>query len=61
MLRKRACPICRADVAPAEHNEAFPFCSKRCKTIDLGSWLEGRYRLETEDSGAPTDPDDVDS
>jgi endogenous inhibitor of DNA gyrase (YacG/DUF329 family) len=24
----------------------FPFCSKRCKTIDLGRWLKGTYALE---------------
>jgi endogenous inhibitor of DNA gyrase (YacG/DUF329 family) len=61
MLRERACPICRADVQPAERNAGFPFCSPRCKTIDFGSWLDGRYRLGTEESGSAADPDDVDS
>ena len=23
----------------------FPFCSQRCKTIDLGKWLNGEYRI----------------
>ena len=23
----------------------FPFCSKRCKTVDLGKWLDGEYRI----------------
>lgn len=26
-----------------------PFCSPRCKTIDLGRWLDGDYRLPSED------------
>jgi endogenous inhibitor of DNA gyrase (YacG/DUF329 family) len=27
----------------------FPFCSARCKTIDLGRWLNESYRLPAED------------
>ena len=26
-----------------------PFCSKRCADLDLGSWLNGGYRIETEE------------
>ena len=26
-------------------NKAFPFCGPRCKTIDLGKWLNGEYRI----------------
>jgi len=26
-------------------NEAFPFCSPRCRLIDLGKWLGGDYRV----------------
>ena len=29
--------------------ENRPFCSPRCKTIDLGRWLDGEYRLPSED------------
>jgi len=37
------CPICKK---PARTSDAsFPFCSKRCKLVDLGSWLEGSYRI----------------
>jgi endogenous inhibitor of DNA gyrase (YacG/DUF329 family) len=37
---------------------AWPFCSERCKLIDLGRWLAGSYRIE---SPAPEeDPDDAD-
>ncbi|MFZ2004611.1 MAG: DNA gyrase inhibitor YacG, partial [Stellaceae bacterium] len=31
------------------------FCSKRCREIDLGRWLRGVYRVETEE-GPETDP-----
>jgi len=39
------CPICGKPVSI----EARPFCSPRCKTIDLGRWIDGDYRLPSED------------
>ena len=59
------CPICKREIpAPVESPAFGPFCSARCRTIDLGSWLEGGYRIaatpeETEDELAPT-PDEED-
>ena len=57
------CPICHALVRA--ESKIFPFCSPRCKLIDLGRWLGGRYRIETShdetdrdvppDEGAPPD------
>lgn len=41
--RKAGCPICGKPIDKAYR----PFCSVRCKTIDLGRWLGGDYRLET--------------
>lgn len=38
------CPICRAEV-PWEENPHRPFCSERCQLIDLGAWVEGKYRI----------------
>ncbi len=38
---KSKCPICGKMVAADE--ERFPFCSKRCRTIDLGRWISGNY------------------
>lgn len=35
------CPICRAPVA--SDSPTFPFCGPRCRLIDLGRWLDGRY------------------
>ena len=39
-----ACPICRRPVART--GKCFPFCTPRCKVVDLGRWLGGDYRLE---------------
>jgi endogenous inhibitor of DNA gyrase (YacG/DUF329 family) len=38
------CPTCKKEV-PYEGNPFRPFCSERCKLIDLDNWLEGRYRV----------------
>jgi hypothetical protein len=38
------CPICKRNVA-WEGNPFRPFCSERCKLIDLDNWLEERYRV----------------
>lgn len=35
------CPICKEPVAA--DIETFPFCSKRCKMIDFGRWIDGKY------------------
>jgi endogenous inhibitor of DNA gyrase (YacG/DUF329 family) len=39
------CPICGAEVKPRSVNKAHPFCSPRCKSIDLGKWLDEEYRV----------------
>ncbi len=37
------CPICRKEVS-LDSPDA-PFCSDRCRTIDLGKWASGDYRI----------------
>ncbi|MDB4945088.1 MAG: hypothetical protein JWP97_4622 [Labilithrix sp.] len=39
------CPICGEEVLPRTANKAHPFCSERCRTIDLGKWLNEEYRV----------------
>jgi uncharacterized protein len=39
------CPICKKAVAPGD--EFFPFCSERCKLIDLGNWASEKYVIST--------------
>lgn len=47
------CPICKKTVQ-REHDD-FPFCSSRCRTIDLGSWAAGDYHI----AGDTTVPPDA--
>jgi endogenous inhibitor of DNA gyrase (YacG/DUF329 family) len=43
------CSICERQFDPAA-SDAMPFCSKRCKQIDLGRWLGERYSVPVERS-----------
>ena len=55
-MAKAKCPICDAEVEPRATNKLFPFCSPRCKTIDLGKWLSEDYRVAGEPSEIDEDP-----
>ncbi len=46
------CPICHKPVA--DDDPEFPFCSQRCRVIDLGNWASGVYRV-------PVKPDEPDA
>jgi endogenous inhibitor of DNA gyrase (YacG/DUF329 family) len=37
------CPTCSAKVEWQPENKYRPFCSERCKKIDLGAWAEEKY------------------
>lgn len=39
-----ACPVCRRPVRWDEPPRG-PFCSERCRLVDLGAWAEGRYAI----------------
>ncbi len=41
---KILCPVCR-NVTTWEENPCRPFCSERCRTIDLGAWASEGYRI----------------
>ena len=41
------CPMCSHSVA--ESATAFPFCSERCRLLDLGNWLDERYQVPVDD------------
>ena len=48
-MSKVRCPICEKTMdaqGPKEWPD-WPFCSRRCKMVDLGRWLGGNYRIET--------------
>ena len=49
MPRTFPCPRCEQD-STWEGNEFRPFCSERCKLIDLGAWANDEYKLPTQDA-----------
>ena len=49
------CPSCRKIVLRDEPD--FPFCSERCRLIDLGKWASGEYVI----SSPITDPEDIET
>ena len=59
MARKRVqslrCPTCRTIVLRSDAE--FPFCSDRCRLIDLGKWASGRYVIST----PITDPESMEN
>jgi endogenous inhibitor of DNA gyrase (YacG/DUF329 family) len=60
--RKVKCPTCGTPVAWDPSNRFRPFCSERCRTIDLGAWAAERHRIAGEPvdsaSGSGADPSD---
>jgi len=59
------CPICKKPVPDdrtASGGKFFPFCSERCKLIDLGRWLDGKYQIPVEEDADEDGPgEDLDS
>jgi len=49
------CPRCGALSLYSPENKWRPFCSERCRMIDLGKWADESFRVPTKD--APPDPD----
>lgn len=52
------CPRCGAPAAFSPANRWRPFCSERCKLVDLGDWASERYRIPEVDK--PLAADDAD-
>ena len=50
---KRPCPEC----GKASARDTFPFCSTRCKDIDLNRWLKGAYVISARDDEEDADND----
>jgi endogenous inhibitor of DNA gyrase (YacG/DUF329 family) len=60
--RSPKCPICRKPAERTAENPWFPFCSNRCKVVDLSKWLNEEYRVpsQEEDEGDATRPGEDD-
>jgi len=39
------CTICQREIESRPQNRFFPFCSARCRQVDLGQWLGEEYRV----------------
>ena len=66
-LRSLRCPICKAPTPRSAPQ--FPFCSERCRLLDLGKWASGQYVISSPmaepeaaelDETAPLHDDDAD-
>ncbi len=55
-MKTVACPTCGAPAAFAPSNPSRPFCSERCKLIDLGAWASESYRVPVESPPEPEGP-----
>lgn len=58
MVPMRRCPICKNRIERGAESRFAPFCSERCKLVDLGNWLGEGYRIQ--DEGEPLEPRDDD-
>ena len=45
------CPTCGKDVRWVPENRFRPFCSERCKQMDLGAWAAEKYRIGGNEEG----------
>ena len=52
------CPACGNKVEWTEANKFRPFCSERCKQIDLGAWAEEKYVIPGSNPVSDQDPED---
>ncbi|MFH1371702.1 MAG: DNA gyrase inhibitor YacG [Planctomycetota bacterium] len=49
---KSRCPVCKKVIGrvlleQSRREGFYPFCCNRCKLIDLGCWIDGKYRIST--------------
>ena len=53
LAMKQKCPVCGKPVEISslksyEKSDLLPFCSGRCKLIDLGAWLDAEYKISSQ-------------
>ena len=55
---KGTCPICAKpyETATLADLPTFPFCSARCRLIDLGRWIDGAYAIPTHQDPRSAEP-----
>jgi endogenous inhibitor of DNA gyrase (YacG/DUF329 family) len=50
------CPVCKKELAPEAPE--FPFCSERCRIIDLGNWATDKYVIPSPIQPEPQDEEE---
>jgi hypothetical protein len=55
-VKQAPCPRCGALAPFAPQNKWRPFCSERCKMIDLGQWASENYRVRGEETPPDAEP-----
>jgi endogenous inhibitor of DNA gyrase (YacG/DUF329 family) len=53
------CPTCQRPVAWTTEQLFKPFCSERCRLIDLGEWVMEEKRIAGEDAAMPSNDDSL--
>ena len=59
MNKKAACPNCGNPSDVNKVNQWRPFCSERCKLVDLGAWFDESHRIPSEENIPIEDADDI--
>ncbi len=63
MTRPVKCPTCGKPTLFTTENPSRPFCSERCKLIDLGDWADGKYAIPSKanvDTASEPDSEEFD-
>ena len=58
MTKTVRCPVCEKKVEWSEKSPYRPFCSERCKLIDLGDWASEKHAIPGEAAHIEKDNDD---
>lgn len=55
MAQPLRCPTCQRPIEWSEQYPYRPFCSERCRLIDLGAWLSEKHAIPGEVAEGPQD------
>jgi endogenous inhibitor of DNA gyrase (YacG/DUF329 family) len=59
VAQRLLCPTCRRPIEWSDEFPQRPFCSERCRLIDLGAWLSEQHAIPGEPAeGSPETPPD---
>jgi endogenous inhibitor of DNA gyrase (YacG/DUF329 family) len=56
VAQRLLCPTCRRPIEWSEQFPQRPFCSERCRLIDLGAWLSEKHAIASDPAEGPGDP-----